>query len=356
MIDDVRRIREACEAVPPLDVEAAAAAQQALDDKTKPRGSLGRLEALAVWFAAARGEARPARPRPVSVVCAGDHGVAAGGVSAYPPEVTAQMVANFAAGGAAINVLARAAGAELVVVDVAVSGPRPPAPVLDHRIRGGTRDLRTESAMTVDETRAALVVGLDLAADIERRGLTLVGLGEMGIGNSTAASALTAAYCERDPAAVTGRGTGVDDAGHGRKLAAVREGLARCRPDAADPLRTLAELGGFEIAALAGLTIGCAARRIPVITDGFIATAAALAAARLCPAVQPWLLAAHRSVEPGHAVQLADLGLRPLLDLDMRLGEGTGAALAFPIVDAAVRVLHDMASFGEAGVSTEAVS
>ena len=174
----------------------------------------------------------------------------------------------------------------------------------------------------------------------------------MGIGNTTAASALTAAFCGRTPAEVTGRGTGIDEAGRTRKIAAVEAALTRHAVDAADPLGTLAALGGFEIATLAGLTIGCAAHRVPVVTDGFIATAAALAASRLCPAVRPWLLAAHRSVEPGHAAQLADLGLEPLLDLGMRLGEGTGAALAFPIVDAAIRILHEMASFGEAGVST----
>lgn len=352
MSASLSRLEAACRAVAAPSTDVAVAAQALLDDKTKPPGSLGRLDALAVWYAAARGEVRPPRPRPVSVVCVGDHGVTAGGVSAYPAEVTAQMVANFAGGGAAINVLARAAGAELIVVDVGVAGPPPPPPVRNRRVAAGTRDMRVEAAMTRDEAMAAIDVGLDLAEELHACGVTLVGLGEMGIGNTTAASALTAAFCDRRASEVTGYGTGVDGAGRMRKIAAIEAALGRHPVDTADPLGTLAALGGFEIAALAGLAIGCAARRIPVVSDGFIATAAALAASRLCPALRPWLLAAHRSVEPGHAAQLDDLGLDPLLDLGMRLGEGTGAALAFPIVDAAIRILHEMASFGEAGVST----
>lgn len=352
MAESQDRLESFCRAVSVPDAGVAAAVQAALDDKTKPPGSLGRLETLAVWYAAARGEVRPPRPRPLSVVCAGDHGVTAGGVSAYPPEVTWQMVANFARGGAAINVLARAAGADLVVVDVGVAGPPPPPPVRDRRIRAGTRDMRFEPAMTRAEALAAIDVGLDLADELAAAGATLVGLGEMGIGNSTAASALTAAFCGLPAVAVTGRGTGIDETGRARKVAAVEAAVARQSVAGGDALAVLAGLGGLEIAALAGLTIGCAARRVPVVSDGFIATAAALAAVRICPAVRAWLAAAHRSVEPGHQAQLADLGLEPLLDLGMRLGEGTGAALAFPIIDAAVRVLHEMASFSEAGVST----
>lgn len=345
------RLRRICAAVPEPDWTLAPALQAALDGKTKPQGSLGRLEALAAWYARLRGQLNPPVPRAAVVVMAADHGVTAEGVSAFPAEVTGQMVANFARGGAAINVLARHEGLDLQVLDIGVAHPVPDlAGVRVRRVRAGTRNMAQEPAMTRAEVLAALAVGLDLAAELNENGVGLVGLGEMGIGNTTAASALTLAWTAATPEQAVGRGTGLDDEALVHKRSVVAAAVARHAPDPADPLGTLAALGGLEIAGLAGLTLGCAARRIPVVSDGFIATAAVLAAVRLCPAVQPFLLAAHQSVEPGHRLQLEALGLDPLFDLGMRLGEGTGAALACDLVRAAVRILAEMATFGEAGV------
>jgi nicotinate-nucleotide--dimethylbenzimidazole phosphoribosyltransferase len=335
-----------------VDEAAARAAQAALDAKTKPRRSLGRLEDLACQVAAIRRTAQPSLGDMAIVVMAADHGVAEEGVSAYPAEVTAQMLLNFSRGGAAINVLARQAGAQLVVADLGVRQP-PPAMVgvRSHRIGPGTANFARGPAMTEAQARAALAAGVAVAEDLADAGVGVVGLGEMGIGNSTAASALCAAFTGLPPEEVTGRGTGVDDEGLARKLDAIKRGLIANRPDRADPLATLAGLGGFEIAGLAGVALGAASRSLAVVLDGFIASTAALVAARLCPALRGYLLPSHRSVEPGHGAVLRDLGLRPLLDLDCRLGEGTGAACALPLVEAAVAILRDMATFGSAGVS-----
>ena len=334
------------------DAEVARLTQVALDAKTKPRRSLGRLEDLACQIASIRGLTAPPLPRPGIVVMAADHGVSDEGVSAYPAEVTAQMLLNFARGGAAINVLARQTGARLLVVDM---GTRAPAPntdgVVSRRIGPGTRNFTRGPAMTAAEAVQALETGIALAAGLADDGIDLVGLGEMGIGNTTAASALTAALLGLPAAEVTGRGTGIDDETWRRKVEAVHRALEVNRPDAGDPLAVLAALGGFEIAGLAGVALGAAARRLPVLVDGFIAGVAALVAARLAPPVAAHVVAAHRSVEIGHRVVLAALGARPLLDLDLRLGEGTGAALAVPLVQAAVRLLHEMATFAAAGVS-----
>ena len=339
-------------AIPEPDLAAAAEAQRRLDAKTKPRGSLGRLEELACVLAAVQRTPSPRAASKAVVVMAADHGVADEGVSAYPQEVTAQMVANFARGGAAINVLARQAGARVVVVDMGMKAPVAGLPgVLDRRVGPGTRNLARGPAMARDEAVRAMEAGIAVAADLAADGVDVVAIGEMGIANSTAASALTAALTGAPPADVTGRGTGIDEAAHRRKIDVVRRALAANRVDPADPLGTLAALGGFEIAGLAGVVLGAAARRVPIVVDGFIASAGALAAARLAPRAAGALVAAHRSVEAGHAAVLRALDLRPLLELDLRLGEGTGAALALHLVDAAARVVAEMATFDAAGVT-----
>jgi nicotinate-nucleotide--dimethylbenzimidazole phosphoribosyltransferase len=330
-------------AVPEPDEAAAAAARAALAAKAKPPGSLGRLEELACRLAAIRGTAQPPRLEPVVVVCAADHGIAEEGVSAYPQEVTGHMLRAFAGGQAAICVLAREAGARLVVADLGVREPVPG--VLDRRIRAGTANAARGPAMAREEAERAMAAGIGLAEDIAAPARpAVVALGEMGIANTTAASALTACLLGADPADVCGRGTGVDDAGLERKVSAVRRALAVNRPSPGDPVGVLAAVGGLEIAALTGLMLGCAARRTPVLVDGFITAAAALAAVRLQPRSAGALIAAHRSPEPGHSAILRALALEPLLDLGLRLGEGSGAALALPLVAAALAILNDMAT------------
>jgi nicotinate-nucleotide--dimethylbenzimidazole phosphoribosyltransferase len=348
---------DALAAVAPLDAAAMAAARAYLDRLTKPPGSLGRLEELAVWLAGVTGRPAPAIRDRLVVVAAADHGVAARGVSAWPSEVTAQMVANFVAGGAAITALAPLVRARVVVLDVGIAGPIPGggagagATLRSRRIRAGTADLAVGPAMTRAEAEAAIGEGLALAAEAADAGVGLLATGEMGIGNTTAASAVVAALTGRRVADVTGRGAGLDDEGLAHKVATIEAALDRDDLDAADPLDVLAAVGGLEIAALVGLIAGAAAARIPLVLDGFITGAAALVVAALQPAVAPRLLAAHRSTEPGHAVVLDRLGLRPLLELDLRLGEGSGAALALGLLDAAVAIRDGMASFASAGVS-----
>ncbi len=345
-------LRETCAAIVASDRGVADETQRRLDAKTKPRRSLGRLEDLACRVAAIRGTAAPALARKAIVVAGADHGVSAEGVSAYPREVTAQMLLNFARGGAAINVLARHAGAEVVVVDMGVAEAIAPSPAIrSHRLGPGTANFTRGPAMSAAQAVAALETGIGLARELVDDGVALLGTGDMGIGNTTASSALTAVLTGADPAAVTGRGTGVDDAGLARKVDAIRRGLACNCPRADDPLGALAKVGGFEIGCLAGVVLGAAARRVPVVVDGFIAGVAALVATRLAPAAVDYLIASHRSVEVGHQRVLASLGLTPLLDLELRLGEGTGAALAMTLVDAALRILHEMATFGAAGVT-----
>jgi nicotinate-nucleotide--dimethylbenzimidazole phosphoribosyltransferase len=328
------------------------AARARQEELTKPAGSLGRLEELAVHLAGITGQVRPRFPRKAVVVLAADHGVAAGGVSAYPQAVTAQMVQNFLAGGAAINVLARQVGARVVVADLGVAADLPEHPhLLRRKIGYGTRNLAEGSAMTADEATEAVSIGVRIVeAEIER-GLDLVATGDMGIGNTTASSAIVAAITGRPVAEVTGRGTGIDAAGWRGKVAAIERGLAVNRPDSADPLDVLAKVGGYEIAGLVGVILGAAAARRPVLIDGFISGTAALLAVELCPPARDYLIAAHRSVEVGHRVVLERLELKPLLDLHLRLGEGTGAALAMPLVDAATAILDQMATFAEARVS-----
>jgi nicotinate-nucleotide--dimethylbenzimidazole phosphoribosyltransferase len=355
---DRAALRTALGAIGPLDGSAMAQARIGQDRLTKPPGSLGRLEDLVVQLAGISGRTDSAVDRKAIVVAAADHGVTAQGVSAYPPAVTAQMVANFVAGGAAINVLAAGVGASVTVVDVGVAGPIPPAVpgsaggrLVSARVRAGTADMTLGPAMTTDEALRAIAIGLDLMAIGAISEADVVGLGEMGIGNTTAASAITAVMTASPPEAVTGRGTGVDDAGRRRKVAAIERAIAVNRPDPADPLGVLAAVGGLEIALLVGVILGAAAAHRPVVLDGFITGAAALIAAALQPLVGPRLIASHRSVEPGHAIVLERLGRQPLLDLDLRLGEGSGAALAMSLVDAAVRIRDGMATFESAAVA-----
>jgi nicotinate-nucleotide--dimethylbenzimidazole phosphoribosyltransferase len=336
--------------LPELD-PVASAARAALDAKTKPRGSLGRLEDLAVRVAAIRGTATPGHLRAAIVLAAADHGVAARGVSAYPQEVTGQMLANFAAGGAAICVLARVAGADLHVFDLGVRSPSADPRIRDRRIAAGTADMTEGPAMSLEQAAASLAAGREVAAELAAEGIGIVALGEMGIGNTTSASALAAALLTEEPEATCGPGTGIDEAGLARKVEAVRLALDVNRPDSANGLGILAALGGFEIGFLAGVALEAAGLGLVVLLDGFISGAAALVAERIEPGARAVMVAGHVSPEPGHRLILDALGLEPLLDLGLRLGEGSGAALALPLVHASVAVLEEMATFESAGVT-----
>lgn len=339
-------------AIPELDRAAEAEARRLLDEKTKPPGSLGRLEDLAAQLAAMQGDPRPKVSNRVIVVVAGDHGVVAESVSAYPAEVTAQMVRNFTTGGAAVSVLGRQAGAKLVVVDAGVRGGHDFGPgVISLALAPGTRNLAREAAMDPELAEKAVAAGVALAVATVEQGADLIGLGDMGIGNTTAASALVAALTGRPVDAVVGRGTGLDDVGLARKRAVLERALALHRPDPRRPLEALARLGGLELAVLSGVVLGGAALRRPILLDGHPTTAAALVAVALAPRARDYLVASHRSTEPGHRVALEHLGLEPILDLGLRLGEGTGAALAMPILESACRVVREMATFASAGVS-----
>ena len=341
------------DALRPLDADAVAAAREHQDRLTKPKGSLGGLEDVSVQLAGLAATDPPPLPEPaVVVVFAADHGVHAQGVSPWPQEVTAQMVANLAAGGAVVNALAAQTGARVVVVDVGVAGDVSGVEgVLDRKVRLGTADLSTGPAMTRDEAVRALEVGIAVAEHLVEDGARCLLTGDMGIANTTASAALIAALLGVDPADVTGRGTGIDDATLATKTDVVRRALALHEPDRADPVGVLAAVGGLEHAALAGLVLGASALRVPVVLDGVIAGAAALVAAALHPDAVVAALAGHRSAEPGHAHALRALGLRPLIELDLRLGEGSGAVLALPLVQCAARVLRDVATFDSAGVS-----
>ncbi len=345
-------LEEAISCIGPLDEEAMAAARARQDQLTKPQGSLGRLEELSVQVAGITGNPRPVIREKAVIVVAGDHGVAAEGVSAYPQEVTAQMVYNFLRGGAGINVLARHVGARVTVVDAGVAADLEPHPELKIRKIGyGTGNIARGPAMSREQAVQALELGIALVEEEIARGLDIVAPGDMGIANTTPATAIAAAVTGLSPAVLVGRGTGVDDAGLARKTAAVEQALRVNRPDPRDGVDLLAKVGGFEIGTIAGIVLGAAAHRIPVVIDGFISTAGALVAAALAPQVTAYCIAAHNSAERGHRAMLEHLGLTPLLDLGMRLGEGTGAALAMSLVEAACKVLNEMATFAEAGVS-----
>jgi nicotinate-nucleotide--dimethylbenzimidazole phosphoribosyltransferase len=338
--------------IQPLDEQAAAAAQARQDTLTKPPGSLGRLEELSVRLAGIMGQPLPAVKDKVIVTMAGDHGVVEEGVSAYPQEVTPQMVLNFLGGGAAINALARHVGARVVIVDMGVKGDLPAHPdLLNRKVAPGTANIARGPAMTRQQAIQAVEAGIEVVEAEIGRGLDIVGLGEMGIGNTTPSAAIAATFTGKPPDLIAGRGTGVDDDGLARKIKAVQAALAANKPDPSDGLDVLAKVGGFEIGGLAGVILGAAVHRKAVMVDGFISTAAAMVAVSIAPAAKPYLIAAHRSQEYGHGIMLDWLGLTPLIDLDMRLGEGTGAAIGISLAEAACKVLAEMATFAEAGVS-----
>ena len=339
-----------------LDEVAEAEAAALQDRLTKPRGALGRLETAGIRLAAIAGLSPPPVPEPATVVVfAGDHGVVSEGVTPWPQEVTAQMVANFCAGGAAINVLARHAGAAVLVVDVGVAGEVPSAApgLIRRRVRAGTANLAVEPAMTVAEATLAMDVGAEVANAAIATGARCLITGDMGIGNTTPSAALIAARCGRLAAEITGRGTGIDDDMLIRKVAAIERGIARATAsgELGHPLSTLASLGGIEIAALAGFIVGGAAARVPVIVDGVIALAALVIVNELAPPAVAFAFAGHRSTEPAATAALEHLGLQPLIDLELRLGEGTGACLALPVLQASAKILREMATFDSAGVT-----
>jgi nicotinate-nucleotide--dimethylbenzimidazole phosphoribosyltransferase len=346
-------ISETIAAIAPLDDAAVAAARERQQRLTKPPGSLGVLEELSVQLAGLSGACPPPLPDPAAVaVFAGDHGVHAQGVTPWPQEVTAQMVANFLAGGAVINAFAAQTGARVVVVDVGVATELDDAPgLLIRKVRNGTRDITVEPAMTRDEAVAAIEVGIAVARELVASRVRCLLTGDMGIANTTPSAALVAAFTGASAAEVTGRGTGVDDATLAHKVDVVERALALHRPDPADPIGALAAVGGLEHAALVGFILGAAATRTPVLLDGVIACSAALVAHALAPHSVAAMIAGHRSVEPGASIALDALGLTPLVDLDLRLGEGSGAALALPLVQGAARVLRDVATFDSAGVT-----
>ncbi|WP_459936037.1 nicotinate-nucleotide--dimethylbenzimidazole phosphoribosyltransferase [Desulfonatronum parangueonense] len=352
-------LQECTAAISALDMSAAADIQARLDNLTKPRGSLGRLEDLAlrltlISLAAGRGDIPQADPARI-YTCAADHGVAARGVSKFPQEVTRQMVANFLNGGAAVNIFTRTSGVELLVVDVGVKGadfPDSPS-LLNRKIAQGTADLSAGPAMRSGECIQAVELGISLAGQAAKEGMRVVGTGEMGIANTTAATALYCAFLDLPPETITGPGTGLTEEEVRHKAGVVARALQvnHAELSAADPMRTLAALGGLEIACLSGLILGCARHKLAVVIDGFISTAAYVAAWKIHPSVGDYAFFAHGSAEPGHGVILNRLRVRPILDLGMRLGEGTGAALAVPILRAATAMYNDMASFATAGVS-----
>lgn len=341
--------------IPQPDQNIAQLTWQRQKRLTKPTGSLGRLEDLSVQIASIQGTATPDVSRKAVVVMAGDHGVNVEGVSAYPADVTRQMVLNFLAGGAAINVLARQAGARVCVVDMGVAADFPAdTRVINAKVDYGTRNLAKGPAMTRQQAELCVTRGMEVANQEIDRGLDLIATGDMGIGNTTPSSAIAAVFTGEAVEKVTGRGTGVDDRGLAVKIAVIKEAIRVNQPDRNDPLDVLAKVGGFEIGGLAGLIIGAASRSVPIVVDGFISTAAALLAVELAPDVRPYLIAAHRSVEIGQRAMLDKIGVEPLMDFNLRLGEGTGATLAFHVIEASVRLLNEMATFEDAGVSDRA--
>lgn len=345
-------IEDVVAGIAPADPAARRAARLRQERLTKPPGSLGRLEDLSLQVAAIQRTECPTVGGKAVVVVAGDHGVVAQGVTGYPQEVTAQMVLNFLSSGAAISVMAQRGGVKLLIVDAGVATALPEHPELRVvRAGPGTADITQGPAMTREQAEACVRAGVAIALEVAESGADAIGTGDMGIGNTTASSAITAALTGRSADQTTGRGTGRNDEELERKVAVVERALAVNGPDAADGLDVLAKVGGFEIGVLAGVVLGGAATRRVVVLDGFISGAAALIAHRLCPTVADYLVASHRSAEAGHGVVLSHLGLRPLLDLGMRLGEGTGAVLAMGLVEAAASCLTEMATFGEAGVS-----
>ncbi|GBC63981.1 nicotinate-nucleotide--dimethylbenzimidazole pho sphoribosyltransferase [Desulfonema ishimotonii] len=334
------------------DADAYEAARERLRNQARPAGCLGILEDVGARLSGIFGVMDVHLARKVVITCAGDHGICAEGVSLFPQEVTPQMVYNFINGGASINVLAKHAGAAVRVADIGVNHDFEPAlPIFHKKVRRGTGNFAIEPAMTRDEARKSVEAGIEIVDELVRESpLHLLGTGDMGIGNTTPSTAIIAAYSGLSVSELTGRGTGVDDEGLRRKISAIERGLALHKPDPRDPLGVLAAVGGLEIGGLAGLVIGAAAHGVPVVCDGFIATAGALIACELAPKAKAYLFASHNSVEIGHAFMLKHLGLQPLLHLEFRLGEGTGAALAMELMDASTRILADIRTFEEVAI------
>ena len=345
------KLQEVLKGIKPIDESRTAAIQARLDDLTKPQGSLGRLEELAKRYCLITGKDKPTIRNKIIFTFAGDHGVTEESVSAFPKEVTPQMVYNFLRGGAGVNVLAKHVGARVIVVDVGVDHDFEPMEGLEIRkVCRGTRNMTKGPAMTREEAEQAVLAGVEMVEKY-RADLDIIGTGDMGIGNTTPSSAIVAVITKTDPELVTGRGTGIDDASLKNKVTIIKRAIAVNRPDPLDAMDVLSKVGGFEIAGIAGLVLGAALYRIPVVVDGFISTAGALIAAEMNPLVKGYIIAAHQSVEIGHRKMLEHLEQRPLLDLNLRLGEGTGAALGISLVEAGVKILAEMATFSGAGVT-----
>jgi len=359
-------IKETVQKIKLVENEFAEKAQKRLDSLTKPQGSLGRLEEFARRIVAITENTVPVLDRKVIFIFTGDHGVADEGVSAYPKEITRQMVFNFLHGGAGINVLARHAGAEVVVVDIGVDYDFDPSlsPLTKGGIKGGygglfiskkvvmgTKNMRKGPALTRDEALRCIEVGIELADEYTKKGSKIFATGDMGIANTTPSSAIAAVLTGRPVSEVTGRGTGIGDNALKNKVNVIEDSIALNKPDSKDPIDVLSKIGGAEIGGITGLIIGAAANKIPVVIDGFISTAGALIAYCIEPKTKDYMFAAHNSVEVGHKAMLEKIGLRPILDLDLRLGEGTGAALAMLMIEAGLKIYKEMATFGEAGVS-----
>lgn len=350
--DTMSKLEETLKKITGLDSHAMSRARARQDELTKPLGSLGKLEQLSIQIAGIKAESTPGIKHKAVITMAGDHGVVAQGVSAYPQDVTAQMVYNFIRGGAGINVLARQVGARVIVVDMGVASKLEPSPtLLSRKIAPGTADISLGPAMTVGQAKESLEAGIEVVEQEITKGLDIVGTGDMGIGNTTSSSALCSVFCQEPVKLITGRGTGLNDSQLSHKVEVIERALAVNSPSAENPLDVLAKVGGFEIGGLAGVMLGAAANRVPVVLDGFISGAAALVATALCPRLKDYLIASHLSVEAGHRTMLKHMGLRPLLDLDLRLGEGTGAVMGIFLAEAATRILSEMATFTEAGVS-----
>jgi len=346
------KIQETVSKIGSLDLDRMQKAQAKLDNLTKPHGSLGRLEELAKQIVGITGDINSKLNKKTIIVMASDHGVVDEGVSAYPKDVTAQMVYNFLSGGAGINVLAKHIGAEVKVVDVGVASDLGEHPFLvSKKVDFGTKNMAKGPAMTKKQALKSIQTGIEVVEDVIRDGCDIVGTGDMGIGNTTASSAIASVICQADINLVTGHGTGIDESGLEHKINVIKEAIALNKPDSSDALDVLAKVGGFEIGGIAGVILGASANRIPVVIDGFISGAGALLAASIAPKSKDFMIASHCSVEKGHRIVLEKLGLKPLFDFNMRLGEGTGAALGMDIAEASVKILNEMATFEEAGVS-----
>ena len=345
-------LSEIIEKIGPPDERAMAEEEARQNTLTKPEGSLGRLEELSIQLAGIQGRCLPRIKDKAIITMAADHGVVAEGVSAYPSDVTPQMVYNFLGGGAGVNVIARQVGARLLIVDIGVAAKLEPNPqLLSRKVAPGTRNMAAGPAMSEEEATRAIEAGIEVTAAEVSKGLDIIGTGDMGIGNTTSSSAICAVMTGRPVAEVTGRGTGIADKQLEHKIAVITRAIAVNKPEPAKPLEVLAKVGGLEIGGITGVILAAATHRVPVVIDGFISGAAALIAAALAPMVKDFLIAAHVSTEPGHRLLLEHLGLNPLLDLGMRLGEGTGAALGISLAETAARILNEMATFADAGVS-----